>query len=232
MAINQDTIKKFAEQMKSAFAVFKDEQVNTNEQAFGKAVLPDGSVLVWEGEPAIGTPVNVETPEGLVPAASGEYTLEDGTVITIVDGFITEIEAPAEDGEQPNAGSEEAAPAQDMNGDTNAPQTTPKEVIERVEKVQRFTEDEVKALKDNITALSETVGTLTSQLTELSKFRTQMLTFNESVTKAIEELGDAPQATEKKEENFRHEETRKETIEEIRARLFNRNNKNTNHKTL
>lgn len=222
MAINQDTIKKFAEQMKSAFAVFKDEQVNTNEQAFGKAVLPDGSVLVWEGEPAIGTPVNVETPEGLVPAASGEYTLEDGTVITIVDGFITEIEAPTEEGEQPNAGSEEAAPTQDMNGDTNAPQTTPKEVIERVEKVQRFTEDEVKALKDNITALSEVVANLTKQNEELSKFRTQMLAFNESVAKAIEDLGDAPQVETKKEQNFRVEEKAKQSIEEIRARIFKR----------
>lgn len=226
MAINQDTIKKFAEQMKAAFAVFKDEQENndnTNEQKFGKAMLPDGSVLVWEGEPAIGTQVMVETPEGNVPAASGEYTLEDGTVITIVDGVITEIEAPANEGEDANAGNGEgAAPAQDMANDLNPPQTTPKEVIERVEKVQRFAEDEIKALRENFTAMSEEVATLKSQNEELSKFRAQMLTFNESVAKAIEDLGDAPQVESKKEQNFRVESAKKETIEEIRARLFKR----------
>ena len=219
MAINQDTIKKFAEQMKSAFAVFKDEQVNTNEQEFGKAVLPDGSVLVWEGEPMIGTPVNVETPEGLVPAASGEYTLEDGTVITIVDGFITEIEAP--EMQEPN-NEEVVAPVAPEGMSEETSQTTPKEVIERVEKVQRFTEDEVKALKDNITALSEVVANLTKQNEELSKFRTQMLAFNESVAKAIEDLGDAPQVETKKEQNFRVEEKAKPSIEEIRARIFKR----------
>lgn len=210
--------------MKAAFVALKDEQENNDnkEQKFGKAMLPDGSVLVWEGEPAIGTPVNVETPEGVVPAASGEYTLEDGTVITIVDGVISELQAPAEEGEEANAGSDAAAPAQDMNGDTTAPQTTPKEVIERVEKVQRFAEDEIKVLRDNFAAMSEEVATLKNQNEELSKFRTQMLTFNESVAKAIEDLGDAPQVSEKKEQNFRVETKEKESIEDVRKRLFKR----------
>jgi len=53
-----------------------------------------------------GTPVMIDKLEigGIVtlndaPVADGEYTLEDGTIITILDGLIAELASPAEEAE-------------------------------------------------------------------------------------------------------------------------------------
>lgn len=68
-------------------------------------VKTDKETLIVEGELEVGKPVVIETEEGPVPAADGEYTAEDGTVIVVVEGAITEIrpveeEKPKEQSEQ------------------------------------------------------------------------------------------------------------------------------------
>lgn len=68
-------------------------------------IKTDKETLIVEGELEVGKPVVIETEEGPVPAADGEYTAEDGIVIVVVEGAIAEIrpveeEKPAEQSEQ------------------------------------------------------------------------------------------------------------------------------------
>lgn len=58
--------------------------------------LVDGNVVSVEGEFVVGAKIFLVTPEGLVVAPNGEHTAEDGTVVTVLDGVITEIEAKEE----------------------------------------------------------------------------------------------------------------------------------------
>jgi hypothetical protein len=216
MNINAESLKTFTAKLKEAFAAFKPEEVAT-EQTFGMATLPDGSILKWDGEPAVGTPVMVETAEGDAPATDGEYTLEDMTTIVIVGGVIAEIKKVESEVEVETP--EAVAPV--------APAEMPmaKEVIERVEKVQKFAEDELAAIKSNITAMSEQVSLMVAQNEEIKKFKEQFSAFQSSVTKAIDELGDAPQNSEPVRKEFRNEENQQSVEERIaatRAKLFNR----------
>jgi len=219
MNINAESLKTFTAKLKEAFAAFKPEEVTT-EETFGMATLPDGSILKWDGEPAVGTPVMVETAEGDVPAADGEYTLEDMTTIVIVGGVIAEIKKVESEVEVETP--EAIAPVAPV-----APAEMPmaKEVIERVEKVQKFAEDELAAIKSNITAMSEQVSLMVAQNEEIKKFKEQFSAFQSSVTKAIDELGDAPQNSEPVRNEFRNEENQQSVEERIaatRAKLFNR----------
>lgn len=54
-------------------------------------IKTDKETLVIEGELEVGKPVFVETEEGPVPAADGEYILEDGKKVIVAEGIITEI---------------------------------------------------------------------------------------------------------------------------------------------
>lgn len=59
--------------------------------------LVDGNVVSVEGEFIVGAKIFLVTPEGLVVAPNGEHTAEDGTVITVLDGVITEVASKEEE---------------------------------------------------------------------------------------------------------------------------------------
>jgi uncharacterized coiled-coil protein SlyX len=85
----ENTMNKF---FKLAKMILKLEEVKTDKET-----------LIIEGGVEVGKPVFVETEEGPIPAADGDYTLEDGTVVVIVEGVITEIipvETPEEKPEE------------------------------------------------------------------------------------------------------------------------------------
>ena len=68
--------------------------------ALSESKTKDGKILSYEGELKETTMVNVmDEATGLpIPAPSGDYELEDGTVVTILDGIVTgikKVEAPA-----------------------------------------------------------------------------------------------------------------------------------------
>lgn len=73
---------------------------NKPELKFAEIKLKDGSILVADGEvPEVGTPINVVTESGTLPAPDGEHVAEDGTTIIVKDGKIEAIkpmEEPAE----------------------------------------------------------------------------------------------------------------------------------------
>ena len=80
-------------------------------------IATDKETLIIEGEIEVGKPVFVETEEGPVEAADGEYTAEDGTIIVVEVGVIAEVrpveEAPEE--EKPVEEMEEETPAEEPN---------------------------------------------------------------------------------------------------------------------
>lgn len=73
---------------------------NKPELKFAEIKLKDGSILVADREvPEVGTPINVVTESGTLPAPDGEHVAEDGTTIIVKDGKIEAIkpmEEPAE----------------------------------------------------------------------------------------------------------------------------------------
>jgi hypothetical protein len=82
--------------LKSAFMQFAETPAVEPQQEpikMAEIKLVDGNVVSVEGEFVVGAKIFLVTPEGLVPAPTGEHTAEDGTVVTVLDGVITEIEA-------------------------------------------------------------------------------------------------------------------------------------------
>jgi hypothetical protein len=65
-----------------------------------EAKTKDGKMVASETEFVEGAPLMVVSEEGVVAAEDGDYTLEDGTVISVVGGLITSVkkveEKPAE----------------------------------------------------------------------------------------------------------------------------------------
>jgi hypothetical protein len=67
-------------------------------ETFATVKTVDGVEVTIEGELAVGSKATVQMPEGeIVPAPEGAHTLEDGTVIVIVDGLIAEINPKVEE---------------------------------------------------------------------------------------------------------------------------------------
>lgn len=55
------------------------------------ATLVDGTIVEWQGELAVGTPLFVQTGEGLIPAPDATHEVEGGMLVTTEGGIVTEI---------------------------------------------------------------------------------------------------------------------------------------------
>jgi hypothetical protein len=108
--INNILPSELKAKLKSAFMQFAETPVTEPQQEpikMAEIKLVDGNVVSVEGEFVVGAKIFLVTPEGLVPAPTGEHTAEDGTVVTVLDGVITEIEAKeVETAEMPEEMSE------------------------------------------------------------------------------------------------------------------------------
>lgn len=82
-------------------------------------VKTDKGTLIYDGELALDTPVQTEDADGnIVAAPDGEYTLEDGRVVVVAEGKVTEIkEAPVEEEVIDEALAEEEVPAEEPVAD-------------------------------------------------------------------------------------------------------------------
>ena len=68
------------------------------EHKFMEAKLKDGTIVQYEGELNVGTALNVIDAGGQVSAApDGTHELEDGTLVTVTGGFVTELKTPEGD---------------------------------------------------------------------------------------------------------------------------------------
>lgn len=61
------------------------------------ATLVDGTIIEWEGELAVGTPIFVQTGEGLIPAPDATHEVEGGMLVTTEGGIVSEIVEPSEE---------------------------------------------------------------------------------------------------------------------------------------
>jgi hypothetical protein len=84
-------LEVIANLMKELKAKFSNEP--TPEPAtFETATLPDGTVIEWEGDLMVGTPIFVVDGDNRVPVFAGTHNIEDGrTIITDENGIVTEI---------------------------------------------------------------------------------------------------------------------------------------------
>ena len=114
-------------------------------------IKTDKETLIVEGEIEVGKPVFVEVEGEPAPAADGEYTLEDGTVIVVAEGVVAEIktveEKPAEE-ENKEEMEEEEKPAEEET--PNAEVEELKKKIEELEATIADKDAEIETLKGQI----------------------------------------------------------------------------------
>ena len=119
----------------------KSQKINNDkmkkEIKLASAKLIGGTEVYYDGEFGMGTAIF--TDEAMTtPAPEGEHTLEDGTVITLTDGKVTEIEIPAitEEAQADTPATPQALTAQEVSSMIDA----------------RFQElmNEISALKENL----------------------------------------------------------------------------------
>ena len=109
-------LKEGIEKLKGLIEKFNVEPIAT-EQSFTEAKLMDGVTIVqYDAEElAQGMPVNVVTPEGILPMPDGEYVMEDGSKLVVMGGLVAEYEkaeeVPAGETIAPAAVAEPTTPA-------------------------------------------------------------------------------------------------------------------------
>ena len=89
-------VKALALKFSTETVVEAPKEAPTAEVKLEDVMLKDGTVLQVE-KMEVGAMANIVTPEGVMPAADGEYVAEDGTVITVMGGLIAEIATAAEE---------------------------------------------------------------------------------------------------------------------------------------
>lgn len=127
----------------------------------GSRVATDKGELIWDGEEDLkeGDAVFTEDAEGnRVPAADGDYTIEDGKVIKVVDGKVSEIVDPS------------AEVATEMEEETPSEETLENDLEARVATLETLVKKMVEWM--GITVLDENGNevfskTLKSQLDEI-----------------------------------------------------------------
>jgi|GWRWMinimDraft_5_1066013.scaffolds.fasta_scaffold01113_4 hypothetical protein len=123
-------LKEGIEKLKGLIEKFNVEPIAT-EQSFTEAKLMDGVTIVQYDAEELeqGVPVNVVTPEGILPMPDGNYVMEDGSKLHVMGGLVAVYEKAEElpEGETiaPVAVEEAATPA---TGEMEV-KTAPKRVI-------------------------------------------------------------------------------------------------------
>jgi len=75
----------------------KPSTEQTPEVKMKEAKTVDGLVFAYDGELVIGTAIMDITSGTASPVMDGEYTMEDGNIVTIVSGVVAEIASKAEE---------------------------------------------------------------------------------------------------------------------------------------
>ena len=188
MGYTIDDLKKDLTALKEKFA---------GEQKFVDLKLQDGTVVRISGDqPLANAQISAIDEAGqLIPLPTGNYVAEDGAMIVVADGVITEYtpkDAPADTG-APAANPNEAM--------TDEQKATAKTIIESIVKESRFVsepilEEKIKVLNEAIAKTNELFVTLQKEnetakaeaKTELEKQKE----FSKQLFALVEKLGELP----------------------------------------
>ena len=126
-----------------------DEKKPTTEQTpevkMKEAKTVDGLVFAYDGELTIGTAIMDITSGTATPIMDGEYTMEDGNIVTIASGVVAEIASKAEEANEP---VEVVAP--ELN--------YPKEMDTKMSAMQVSLESQISSLKKQVVLLNKVVN--------------------------------------------------------------------------
>jgi hypothetical protein len=140
-----------------------------------RSLTTDKGVITWDGDKdlEVGDSVFVEAEDGeRTPAEDGDYTLEDGVIVRVENGNVTEIVEPDAEADAEEDTAEQEAEVEAEDTTEEAPQTNPEE-------------DRLQALEERVAALEEIIA----QLREVNQAMSEQL-------KAIEQKPMALSATE------------------------------------
>jgi len=146
--------------------------------------LDNGTVLEAEAFEA-GMPVFIVNEEDRIALPVGEYKLEDGMMLIVVEeGIIAEVKEV----EMPEAEVEVEEPEVEVEVEQEMSETAaPKKVIESTIKESHFSKEEVEALKAEIEALKEEIKSLkeVKEEEEGVELSAQPLTHNPEATAEV-----------------------------------------------
>lgn len=171
--------------------------------------LDNGTVLEAEAFEA-SMPVFIVNGEDRVALPIGEYKLEDGMMLIVVEeGIIAEVK----EAEMPEAEVEVEEPEVEVEVEQEMSETaTPKKVIESIVKESHFSKEEVDALKAEIEALKEEIKALKEVKEE------------EGVELSAQPLVHNPEATSEVKLNLYSQSRTRNTFDTVLSKIANINN--------
>ena len=172
-------------------------------------MLADGQTVLEANMFEAGQEVFIKTvDEQMIPLPVGDYELESGQILVVIEeGIIAEIK----DAEVEEKEVEAPAVEEEVEAKAEAPKSAPKKTVETMTKETHFSNEEVEALKSEIEALK-------TELASIKEAKEVELSTEEIEPKKIE--FNPENKTEKS--NFQYGTGKMETIEDrIRRKLFN-----------
>lgn len=155
------------EKLSGLISKFNATETETTNETFVDAKLADGTIVRYE-KLEVGMPLMVIDEAGNeLPAPNGEHQLEDGTMVTIEEGIITEI-----------ATKEEEMPEEEM------PLEQPMAAVETITKEEFETlKAEVETLKTKFEEFTKTNDTITAENTAMRAIVKETFSIVEALAK-------------------------------------------------
>lgn len=160
--------------MKNSTLLEKIKALLSNEIKLEQMMMADGVTKIEADSFETGKEVFVVTEdEQKIAVPVGEYELEDGRILVVVEeGIISEVKEVKEEEEMPEAPAEEM-PTEAKDQEMSEPVSSPKKTIESIVKETFFSEmeklkEENEALKAELAKLSK-VDEVVEEKTELSE---------------------------------------------------------------
>lgn len=187
---------------------FSKHKVEPKSLMFGEAVTSEGVTVYYDGDtPEVGAAIFITDPEGnYVAAPEGEHTLEDGTVLVVVQedmngvmvGKIAEVR-PATSAPDPSS----VVPAEEPLAADGGSDKEAKAIIRSIIEETRFSaeiseeltlEEQVEQFKNSINGMRDQIAEFEEKAQKAeanaSKFKAQ----NEDLAKLVEEMSKEPAA--------------------------------------
>lgn len=181
-----------------------------------QAVLDDGSTVIEAEKWEQGYEVFIVTDEERIPLPQGEYNLDNGATLSVVeDGIIAEVILPGDEQQEAPVDEEQEMEAE-----------KPKKVVESKTKETHFNEDEVLEVKFTEAHEKELKALFTKWYNELKEYVKEEMEQEEVKEElSVQPKKHSPEKEVKKEFKFKIAANRKggSVQERINARLFANN---------